>query len=99
MMAFLVALPFEYDYVRAQILSSPEISSFRETFIRIFRMEISSHALPFAQMSSALVGQNNGESGKPQYRYSDAGGNTRRPNFGGIVCYYCCKTRCKTPSR
>ena len=27
-MGFLVALPSEYDYVKAQILSSPEISSF-----------------------------------------------------------------------
>ena len=57
MMGFLVALPLEYDFVKAQILSSLEISSFQETFSRILRIEISSTP-PFAQMSSALVGQN-----------------------------------------
>ena len=36
-MGFLAALPSEYDFVRAQILSNPEISSFQETFSRILR--------------------------------------------------------------
>ena len=35
LMRFLTALPFEYDSVKAQILSSPEISSFQETFNKI----------------------------------------------------------------
>ena len=42
-------------------------------------------------MSSAFVGQNSGESGKPQYINSGPGGNIREPNSGGFVCYYCCK--------
>ena len=32
MMGFLAALPSKYDSVRAQILSSPKVSSFQETF-------------------------------------------------------------------
>ena len=43
-------------------------------------------------MSSALVGRNSGESGKPQYRHSGPGGNTRGPRSGGVVCYYCRKS-------
>ena len=39
-------------------------------------------------MRSALVGRNSGESRKPQYRNSGPGGNTRGPNFGGVVCYH-----------
>ena len=42
-------------------------------------------------MSSAFVGRNSGEAGKPQYRNSGPGGNTRGPNSGGVVCYYCRK--------
>ena len=42
-------------------------------------------------MSSALVGRNSGELGKPQYINSDPVGNTRGLNFGGVVCYYCRK--------
>ena len=42
-------------------------------------------------MSSALVGRNSGESGKPQYRISGPGGNTREPNSEEVVCYYCRK--------
>ena len=64
-MGFLVALPSEYDYVKTQILSSPEVYSFQETFSRILRTEVSLPTLPSTQMSSALVGRNNGESGKP----------------------------------
>ena len=56
MMGFLVALPLEYDFVKVQILSSLEISSFQETFNRILRIEISSSTPPSAQMSSAFVG-------------------------------------------
>ena len=35
MIGFLAALPYEYDYVRAQILSSPEVSLFQVMFSRI----------------------------------------------------------------
>ena len=42
-------------------------------------------------MISALLGRNSGESGKPQYKNNGPGGNTRGPNSGGVVCYYCCK--------
>ena len=91
-MGFLAALSYEYDYVRAQILSSLEVSSFQETFSRILRTEISSPTLPSAQMSSFLVGRNIGESGKPQYRNSGPGGNTRGPSSGGVVCYFCRKS-------
>ena len=34
-MSFLAALPYEYYYVKMQILSSVEVSSFQETFSRI----------------------------------------------------------------
>ena len=43
-------------------------------------------------MRSALVGQNSGESGKPQYRTSGLGGNTKGPSSRGVVCYYFCKS-------
>ena len=43
-------------------------------------------------MRNALVGQNSGESGKPQYINSGLEGNTRGPNSGGVVCYYCRKS-------
>ena len=45
-MRFLAALPFEYDSVKAQILSSLEISSLQETFSRILRTEVSSSSSP-----------------------------------------------------
>ena len=45
-------------------------------------------ALPFAQLSNALVGRNSGESEKPQYRNSGPGGNTKGPSSKGVVCYY-----------
>ena len=61
-MGFLAALPSEYVYVKAHILSRPEISSFQEAFNRILRTEISSSTPPSAQMSSALVGRNISES-------------------------------------
>ena len=56
-------------------------------------IEVSSPALPSTQMSNALVGRNSGESGNPQYRNSGLGGNTRGPNSGGVMCYYCHKSR------
>ena len=59
-MGFLAAHPSEYDSVKAQILSSPEISPFQETFSRILRTETSS-STPSAQMSNALIGRNIGE--------------------------------------
>ena len=80
MMGFLAAVPSEYDSMRAQILSSPEVSLFQETFSIILRTKISSPTLPSAQMSSALVDQNISESGKPQYRNSGPGSNTRGPS-------------------
>ena len=92
MMGFLAALPSEYDSVKAQILVSPEISSFQETFSRIFRIETSSCTPPSTQMSSVLVGRNSGESETQQYRNSGLGGNSRGTNFGGVVCYYCHKS-------
>ena len=57
-MGFLVALPFEYDSAKAQILSSPEISSLQETFRKILHTEVSSSSSPTlvsAQTSSALI--------------------------------------------
>ena len=56
-MGFLAALSSEYDSTKAQILSSPEISSLKETFSRIFRTEVSSSSSPTlvsAQTSSSL---------------------------------------------
>ena len=67
-MGFLAALSSKYDSVKVQILSSLEISSFQETFNRIFRMETSSSTPPFVQMSNALVGQYIGESEKQEYK-------------------------------
>ena len=90
-MGFLVAFPFEYDFVRAHILSSLEVSFFQETFSQIPGTKISSYAHSSTQMSSALVGRNSDESGKSQCRNSGLGGNTRGPNSRGVVCYYCCK--------
>ena len=84
-MGFLAALPSEYDYVKMQIMSSLKVSSFQEMFSRILRIEISSSTLPSAHMSSALVGRNIGELGKPQYRNSGPRGNTRGPSSGGVV--------------
>ena len=90
-MGFLAALPSKYDSVKKQILSSLEVSSFRETFNRILRIEISPLALPSTHMSSALVGRNSGESRKSQYRNSGPKANTRGPSSRGVVCYYCHK--------
>ena len=89
-MGFLAALPFEYDSAKAQILSSPEISSLQETFSRILRTEVSSSSSPTlvsAQTSSALIGQNI-ESERQQNRNSGPSDNTRGPDSGGVVCYY-----------
>ena len=106
-MGFLATLPSEYESVKTQILSSPEISSFQETFSRIRRTKTSSSIPPSAspgsfqvniefippsaQMSSALVGQNVGESEKQQYRNSGPSGNFT--SSGGVVCYYFHKPR------
>ena len=40
-MSFLASLPLEFDTVKSQILSSPEISSLKETFSRLLHIEIS----------------------------------------------------------
>ena len=90
-MGFLAALPLEYDSVKVQILSSPKISSFQETFSRILHAKTSSSSSPSAQMSSVLVGWNIGESEKQQYINSVPGGNSSRPSSRGVVCYYCYK--------
>ena len=44
-------------------------------------------------MSSALVGQNVGESKKQQYRNSSPSSNSRVTSSGGVVCYYCHKPK------
>ena len=46
LMGFQAALPSKYDSVKMQILSSPEVSSFQETFSQTFRTEISPLVLP-----------------------------------------------------
>ena len=59
-MGFLAALSSEYDSAKAQILSSPEISSLQETFSRILRTEVSSSSSPTlvsALTSSVIIGQ------------------------------------------
>ena len=90
-MGFLASLPSEYDSVKAQILSIPEISSFQETLSRILRTETSSSTPPSTQMSSALVGLNSGESEKQQYKNRGLSGNSKGTSSGGVVCYYCHK--------
>ena len=61
-MEFLAALPSEYDSAKAQIPSSPKISSLQETFSRILCTEVSSSyvsspTLVSTQTSSALIGK------------------------------------------
>ena len=59
-MRFLDTLPSEYDSAKAQILSSPEISSLQETFSKILLTEVSSSSSPTLvsdQTNSALIGQ------------------------------------------
>ena len=89
-MGFLATLPCECDSAKAQILSSPEISSLQETFNRILRTEVSSSSvssptLVSTQTSSAFVGQTI-ESERQRNRNSGPGGNTRGPGSGGVVC-------------
>ena len=87
-MGFQAALPSKYKSIKAQILSSSEISSFQETFSRILRTETSSSTPPSAQMRSALVSRNLGESEKQKYKSGGLGGNSRGTSIGGVVCYY-----------
>ena len=54
-------------------------------------METSSSTPPSVQMSSALVGQNIGESEKQQYRNIGPDSNSRGTSSGGVVCYNCQK--------
>ena len=91
MMGFLVALPSEYESIKAQILSNPKISSFQETFSRILCTKTFSSTPPSAQMSNALVSRNMGESEKQQYRSGGPDSNSRGTTSGGVVCY-CCHT-------
>ena len=88
---FLAALPSEYDSVKLEILSNPEISSFRETLSRILRTETSS-STPSSLMSNALVRQNIGESEKQQHRNSGPSGNSRRTSSRRVLYYYCHKS-------
>jgi hypothetical protein len=44
-MSFLAGLPPEFDAARTQILSSPEITTLRDTFTRILRSEGSRSSL------------------------------------------------------
>ena len=44
-MGFLAALPSKFDSAKAQIMSSPEISSLQETFSRILRTKVSSSSV------------------------------------------------------
>ena len=86
MMGFLAALPSKYDFVKAQILASPEISSFQETFSKIIRTE--TYSCTPTQIRSALVGWNNGESETQQYRNSSPDGNSRGTSSREVVYYY-----------
>ena len=89
-MGFLAALPSEYDLAKAQILSSPKISSLQETFSRILCTEVSSSSSPTlvsAQTNNALIGQTI-ESERQRNRKSGLGDNTRGLGSGGVVCYY-----------
>ena len=52
-MGFLAALPSEYNSAKAQILSSPEISSLQETFSRILRTVVSSSSISPPTLVSA----------------------------------------------
>ena len=54
-MGFLPALFSKYDSFKSPIMSNPKVSPFQETFSGIFRTEISSPALPPAQISSVVV--------------------------------------------
>ena len=90
-MRFLATLPSEYKAINTQILSSPEISSFQETFSTILRTETSSSTPPSAYMSNALVGRNMGVSEKQQYRSGGLDGNSKGTSSGEVVCYYCHK--------
>ena len=90
-MGFLATLPSEYESVKAQIMSNPEISFFQETFSRILRTETSSSTPPSVQMSNALVGRNIDESEKQQYINSNLGDNSRGISSKGVVFYYCHK--------
>ena len=92
-LGFLAALPSKYVSAKAQILSSPEISSLQETFSRILCIEVSSSSSPTlmsAQTTSALIGQTI-ELERQRNRNSGPCYNTRGPSSGGVVCYYCHK--------
>ncbi|XP_071900983.1 uncharacterized protein [Coffea arabica] len=81
-MSFLTGLSPEFEAVKSQILSSPEISSLQDVFSRVFRTENTQSV----QSSSALVGF-----GKQQYKGGGKGIDTRGQNAEVIVCYYCQK--------
>ena len=89
-MSFLAGLRPEFDTVKSQILSSPEISSLQETFTRILRTENSvSIGLTPSQPNSALISRTD-----PGRLSNRRGGSTssrdnRSQDSGGVVCYYC----------
>jgi hypothetical protein len=98
-MSFLAGLPPEFDAARTQILSSPEITTLRDTFTRILRSE-GSRSAPI--ITSALVSR--GTSNEAGRGSRDSRGSRKNTGFqgswsgGGLgrntghnkpVCYYC----------
>jgi len=98
-MSFLAGLPPEFDAARTQIISSPEITTLRDTFTRILRSE-GSRSTPI--VTSALVSR--GTSNEAGRGSRDSRGSRKNTGFqgswsgGGLgrnvghnkpVCYYC----------
>ena len=83
-MSFLAGLRPEFDAVKSQILSSPEISSLQQTFNRILHTENQLFVAP-SHPTSALVSQNTTRSSI----YRKGGDNIRGQHSGEVVCYYC----------
>ncbi|XP_027165958.1 uncharacterized protein LOC113765914 [Coffea eugenioides] len=74
-MSFLAGLPVEFDAARTQILSSPEIVSFHDTFTRVLRTEgsLSTSNVTGALVSRSGVGRGNN------------GRNSGKNGTGGVV--------------
>jgi hypothetical protein len=99
LLSFLAGLPPEFDAARTQILSSPEITTLRDTFTRILRSEGSRSA---PNVTSALVSrETSNEAGRGS---RDSRGSRKNTGFqgswsgGGLgrnaghnkpICYYC----------
>jgi len=99
-MSFLAGLPPEFDAARTQILSSPEITTLRDTFTRIFLRSEGSRSAPI--ITSALMSR--GTSNEVGRGSRDSRGSRKNTGFqgswsgGGLgrnaghnkpVCYYC----------